>query len=184
MAVASTSMNVPLASRRAPEEPFAGTSQAVSSANVRTATKANRSERAVSKKPQLHPVAALKILARPAKFASRPTRRRHPAVAFASVPEAGSATRRPVCVVTSTNVWNLQPISQPAATRPSVKIYLEVTTVPARTVMKAIRSRAARFAIPWNADVNHRTKWSEEPVCWLIAPEANRLVQPEPNASP
>lgn len=184
MEVASTSTSVPLASHRAPEERFAATSRAVSFANAPTATKASHSERDASRKPLLPPDAAPKTHAQLVKFASRPTRLRRPAAAFASVPEAGSATRRPVYVVTSTNAWNRRPINQPAATRLSVKIYRDPMTALVRMAMKAIRSRAVRFATRSNADANHRTRSSEELVCWPTALVVNRLVRLVPNASP
>ena len=178
----STSTSALPDSSLAPAGPSVATNPAVSSVNVPTDLKASRTRPAVLRKPQLLRDAAPRILVRAEKSAFRPTLRR-PAVASASVPEAGSATRPLDCAGISTNVSNLQPINPLAATGPSVRTCPEATTVPAQTATKAIRSRAATSATASNADAKRLTRSSEEPVCWPTAPEDARPARPEPSAS-
>lgn len=156
MADASTSTNAPPASHRALNRLCVATNRAVSFVNVRADSKANLTRRAVSRKQQHRPAAAPRTLARAERFAFHPIPRR-PAVAFASVPGAGSATRRLDYVVTSTNVLNLLLINQLAASGPFVKICPAVTTVLVQKALKATRSSVVTSAIPSSVVVNHLT---------------------------
>lgn len=155
MADASISTNA-LLDNLALKELFVATNQAVSSANVPMDSKANLTREVASKKLRHHPVAALKILARLENNAFRPTLRQL-AVESASVPEAGFVTKRPVCVVTLTNVSKHLLINLPAASEQFVKICPAVTTVLVRKATKAIRSSVATSAIRSNVVVNHLT---------------------------